>query len=106
MTEKNGSVWPGTTPTHTFTLPVGEPCVTALTITYRQNGRNILQKTLEDAAFDGKKVSVTLTQTETLMFCDKGTIDIQVRFKNNRGRAFDSMVIHARPGEILMKEVI
>lgn len=59
----------GTTPTHTFTLPFDIATVKKLRITYEQDGFKLVK---EEYDAQGNKISVKLTQSETLSFdCEK-----------------------------------
>ena len=67
----HGCFSPGTTPTHTFTLPFEEELVADLRITYSQNKKTIFTKHKEDVEIDGNDINVTLTQEETFRFKEK-----------------------------------
>jgi hypothetical protein len=64
----SGSFSPGTTPTHTFTLPFEKEMLADLRITYIQNKKKIFTKEMEDVEISGSDISLTLTQEETLLF--------------------------------------
>ena len=95
----------GTTPTNTFTVDVDLRQATALYVTYKQNSRVILEKTLADATITETSVAVTLTQEETLAF-GKGTVSIQIRAKFVDGVAIASNIITANVNAILKDGVI
>ena len=95
----------GTTPTNTFTVDVDLRQATALYVTYKQNSRVILEKTLEDATITETSVAVTLTQEETLAF-SKGTVSIQIRAKFADGAAIASNIITSSVDQILKDGVI
>ena len=95
----------GTTPTNTFTVDVDLREATALYVTYKQNSRVILEKTLADATIEETSVAVTLTQEETLAF-SKGTVMIQIRAKFADGAAIASNIITANVNAILKDGVI
>lgn len=70
----------GTTPTHIFTLPFDGELITKLNIAYAQGGRIVLEKELADCHIEGNKISVTLTEDETLLFdSNKAMAEIQLR---------------------------
>lgn len=69
----------GTTPTHTFQLPVDASELKEIKIIYAQNGKEVLSKFKKDLALDGEFVSVRLTQEETLKFVTSSPCQIQVR---------------------------
>jgi hypothetical protein len=57
----HGCFSPGTTPTHTFTLPFEKELISDLRITYSQDRKNILTKYIRDVEMDGNDINVTLT---------------------------------------------
>lgn len=63
---------PGTTPTHTFTLPFEPPSGTEFRIVYAQGSENreevILEITTDRLKIKGSSISVKLKQEETLRF--------------------------------------
>lgn len=63
-----GSMIRGTTPTHTFGLPISKEDIKNITVTYKQDDRIIVEKGIDDVEIIGNKVKVTLTQQETLRF--------------------------------------
>lgn len=71
----------GTTPTHTFTLPMQASNLTECYITYAQDGETILEKDLEDLTQTGNTVSFTFTQAETLLFKTNVPTEIQLAVK-------------------------
>lgn len=64
----------GTTPTHIFVLPFDLDTIANIIVTYRQNGCNVLQKTMENnfddiiVDMDARKFGVRLTQSDTRVF--------------------------------------
>jgi hypothetical protein len=64
----SGSFSPGTTPTHTFTLPFEKEMLADLRISYLQNKKKILTKEMEDVEINGNDINLTLTQEETFLF--------------------------------------
>ena len=70
----------GTTPTFVFTLPFTCTEFTVCNIAFAQAGKVVLEKELSDCNITGKKITVTLSEVETLMFdCNKGIVEIQIR---------------------------
>ena len=63
---------PGTTPTHTFTLPFTPPAGTNYRIVYAQGKEGleeiVLELTTERCTVEGNSLFVTLTKEETLAF--------------------------------------
>ena len=92
----------GTTPTHVFSVDADLTSADAIYITYRQNQKNILEKTIEDITVTEKKIETQLTQQETLMF-QKGEVEIQIRVKMPDGSAYASQIMKV-PVEMILKE--
>lgn len=93
----------GTTPTHTFDTDVDLTGAVVLYLTYKQNGRIKVEKSLSDVTVEPDKVTVTLTQKETLSFDDEGDVRIQIRAKFADGKAVASNVIRTS-AQIILKE--
>ena len=52
---------PGTTPTHTFTLPFDTSYIKSLRIFYADGNNILLTKELKDATLSGNKIIIELT---------------------------------------------
>lgn len=95
----------GTTPRHIFTLPdaMADVEFAALYVTYKQHGKTVLEKSLDNINRDGRTISVQLTQTDTLAF--KGGIadaaQIQIRLRTTDGTALASNIMRVSVGQIL-----
>ena len=94
----------GGTPTHFFNLPVPAEDVDEIEITYVQNKETILQKYKEDCVIEGRKVSVTLTQTETFDFKDDKNVEIQARVKTKAGKVIPSNILCVNCDRCLSEE--
>lgn len=92
----------GTTPTHTFTLPFEASQLSEAYITYAQNNQVVIEKTLSECTIDGKNLSVTLTQTETLGLVAISNTEIQIAAKVN-GKVLRSNIISV-PTERILKD--
>jgi archaellum component FlaF (FlaF/FlaG flagellin family) len=93
-----------TTPTHTFNLPFETSLIDKLILTYKQNGKTIIEKTEADVEMDGTKVSVTFTQQETALF--KADIaKVQMRVKSGE-KVMASNILTVNVNEVLNKEVL
>ena len=79
----------GTTPTHTFTLPVDESNVKRIRVIYSQGGEAVIKVDDGRVSVSGTTASVTLTQQETLSFQASKAVDIQLRVVTKGG---DSLV--------------
>ena len=96
----------GTTPEQIFTLPFGRESVKDLRITYTQNKKKILAKTLEDVKFEGNDISFMLTQEETFKFSEDGVISVQLKIKTDSDQVLNSDIIYIRVDPALDGEVI
>ena len=96
----------GTTPTVEFELPMEVSTLSELYVTFCQGGITRIEKTLADCVVDGTKLSMRLTQEETLRLKDKGSVEIQIRARTVTGRSIASEIIEERVGRILKDGVI
>lgn len=71
----------GTTPTIICNIPFLATDITTLFITFSQNERTVVEKTLSDVEIDIDKIKFTLSQEETLRFKAKEGIEVQIRCK-------------------------
>ena len=69
----------GTTPTITFRLPFQTDQISDVEIYFAQK-RFLFQKDYEDCSFEENRLSVTLSQEETLMFDEGLSLRLQIRF--------------------------
>lgn len=95
----------GTTQELTFTLPE-EISIDALYITFRQDNRNVLEKTLEDVTVNGRVITLPLEQADTLRFCAPKAVYIQLRIRDKLGNAIASEIIRTDAETILKEGVI
>lgn len=89
----------GTTPTHTFSLPVPENEVKNARIIYKQGGEKLLTKKFEDIRFSDNEVHVDLTQKETLKFTAGSFAYAQIHVFTNNGKRFineDPVIIEVK----------
>ena len=96
----------GTTPTHYFRLPFGEEMIQSIEIYYKQGFREVLTKTKQDCSFDGKTVTLRLSQEDTLGFKEGELVKIQVRILTPAGDSIASNIMKATVDELLSDEVI
>lgn len=90
----------GTTPTNIFRTDVDLTNASVLFITYKQNGKVVLEKTIDDVSIHGEMVEVRLSQRETLLFSE-GIVTIQIRAKFQDGSVIASNLIRTNAREIL-----
>ena len=96
----------GTTPTLEFTIPFDTSELAEAFVTLSQNDTIILDKALDDCKCDARKLSVRLSQEETLkLSCDCKT-DIQVRVRTKAGDALASDIVKVDTNKILKDGVI
>lgn len=81
----------GTTPTHTFNIPVDASLVEEVRIVYAQGDKEVFRKETFDCDIEGKQIKVTLTQDETLLLNHRIPVQIQCQFKTADGTAFASI---------------
>ena len=82
----------GTTPTHTFQVPIDTEIIESVRIVYGQNDAVVLTKEKVDCDFGDNQISVKLTQEETFKFDENIPVDIQIRVLTNGGDALASRV--------------
>ena len=97
----------GTTPTHTFTIPneISVPTLEVIYITYSQFGRTVLEKDIDDLLINNQKLSITLTQEETLSFKD-GTANVQIRCRSSEDIAYASDIKTIKVETVQKKGII
>ena len=96
----------GTTPTHTFILPITGDTIKGVEVTYSQNQKVVLQKDIDDCTIDGNVLSVTLTQLETFEFADGMNVEIQVRVLDEDDNVFASNIMCVPCHRCLSDEVL
>lgn len=83
----------GTTPTNTITTNVDLTDATAIYLTYAQKGRVVFEKTKEDMDVTQDKISVRLSQNDTLSLNDLLEVKIQIRALFGDGTAIASNIM-------------
>ena len=99
-------IFPGTTPTLSFTLPFDPALLAEAWITLQQSATDTITKTLSDCEIAGNKLSFALTQEETLKLIPNAQILIQMRVRFTDGSAAASRVIRVDAAYILKGGVI
>ncbi|MBR5835593.1 MAG: hypothetical protein IKY66_05450 [Bacteroidales bacterium] len=94
----------GTTPTHSFTLPINVDTIDEIHIIYSQNGRVKVRKTKKDCAMWDNKVELKLSQNETLNFTH-APVQMQVRIMR-QDTVMASKVFTLNCGKCLENEVM
>ena len=96
----------GTTPTLEFLMPFDTGQLAEAYVTLSQNGAVVLDKALNDCQCGGQKLSVRLTQEETLKLQDEIITEIQIRARTVEDEAMASNIIRVSTGRILKEGVI
>lgn len=96
----------GTTPTHTFTIPIDVSLIKRLKIIYVQNNETILTKELDDCDVENNMLNVTLTQEETFEFDHGKPVELQMRILTLGGDAIASHIRKVGVERLLDKEVL
>lgn len=96
----------GTTPLLEFIIPFDTSQLAEAFVTLSQNGAVVVDKALTECNCDENRLSVHLTQEETLKLqCDCIT-EIQIRARTIAGEAVASQIIRERTDRILKDGVI
>lgn len=96
----------GTTPRLEFTLPFSTDLLVEAFVTISQDGKVVLDKPMQDCNCEAEKLTVRLTQEETLeLSCDYET-EIQIRARTKAGDVFASDVFVVDTDRILKEGVI
>jgi hypothetical protein len=96
----------GTTPTHSFSLPVDAETIKEIRIVYAQKERPVLVKTTQDCTLTEKTAALRLSQQETFRFDPSYEVEIQVRLLTWGGDALASEIIRTTVGYCLGNEVM
>ena len=96
----------GTTPTHTFKIPLDAGGVKSVMVIYAQNNVEVFRKETSDCTLEGNSISVTLTQEETFRFNHNQNVQIQVRLLTVAGNALASDIKVVTVGQCLNSEVL
>lgn len=86
----------GTTPTVTYTLPFDAGTIASAEITFSNPGGAYISKSFDEITKAGDKISVRLTQEETLRFRANSTVKIQCAIRLSSGAGIRSK-IHEEP---------
>ena len=96
----------GTTPTLEFTLPFSTELLAEAYVTLSQNKNVVVDKPLGEMERNGNRLSVKLTQAETLLFDCAYKTEIQVRARTQEGEALASDIITVSTDRVLKDGVI
>lgn len=96
----------GTTPLLEFIVPFDTSTLAEAWVTLAQNDEVVVDKRLRDCKVDPNKLSVRLTQEETLKLQAFRLTDIQIRVRTVEGEALASEIFAERTDRILKEGVI
>lgn len=96
----------GTTPTHTFSLPLDASQIKRIKIIYAQGDKQLFCKEADDCVMSGDTIQTTLTQEETFMFDCKNMVQMQIRVLTVDGEAITSDEMYATVNKCLDDEVM
>ena len=100
---ESGIIQRGTTTTNNFDVEKDLTGASAVFVTYEQGGKVVFEKTLEDGVtvVSSERLTVSLTQADTLSLNEHYPVRIQIRAKFPSGSAVASFTMEASVGEIL-----
>lgn len=96
----------GTTPIHTFGIPLDKSIIKSVKITYKQGDKIVLCKRTEDCDIEDGKIITHLTQNDTLLFDYKSVVKFQLKILTNDGNVHVSDVMRKGVYECLDDEVM
>ena len=96
----------GTTPLLEFVLPFDIDLLTEAYISLSQDGNIKVNKKLSECEQNGNKLSVKLTQEETLKLQDNKFTEIQLKVKTTEGDVMASQIIRKSTERILNEDVM
>ena len=96
----------GTTPRHTFTLPIDTGLIKSIQIIYAQNDNVKLIKETEQCTLSGNTAVVKLSQEDTLEFEEETCVQMQVRVLLHNGDALASGIMRTRCEGVLYDGVL
>lgn len=94
-------IFRGTTPKLVFTLPFNTDLIDKIYITFQQKYRKAIEKDITVCNFEDNKVTLTLTQYDTLTFVSNYPVNIQIRALLKDGSAVASKLIEKRVKDVL-----
>lgn len=96
----------GTTPTLEFEIPFETEIISEAFVTLSQKEKVVLDKHLSECMCEGNKLSVSLTQEETLQLDCRCVTEIQLRVRLKDGNALASQIIPVITERILKDGVV
>lgn len=96
----------GTTPTHTFQIPLEASMVKDVRISYAQGGVVLAEKTKNDCTLSGNEIKTKLTQEDTLKFRESKPIEVQLRVLTTDGDVMATNIYTLSACKALNEEVL
>ena len=96
----------GTTPTHTFNIPIDTSLIKEVKITYSQKDKEILVKRTNDCTIGKGAITTRLSQEDTFLFESNNIVTIQLRVLTLGGDAMIAEPIMIAVGKCLDYEVL
>lgn len=98
----------GTTPTHTFILPIDTSDIHRIRIVYSQCGEVLFTRESQkgEVTIEGSKVITTLTQEETFKIDHEKVVEIQLRVATHADEVANSQIIRVSAERCLDSEVL
>ena len=100
--EVTAMFFPGETVTHRFVIPFNANEINHVILSYRQDDRIILEKTItsdyESLSGGTCAVATTLTQQEGLLFADNAGFTVQVNVYTKEGTRHSSFEVRSKSG--------
>lgn len=99
----------GTTPTHTFEIPIEEDVVDYVRVVYFQSDKRIIAKDSKNdssCTVSGNTVTVRLSQEETFLFTAGKSVQIQLRVLTKTGDCLGGEVTEVSVERCLDNEVM
>jgi hypothetical protein len=96
----------GTTPTHTFEVPLDTSLIKTVKITYSQRDVEVLVKRTEDCTLGDGTISTKLSQEDTFLFEGGTLVTIQLRILTVSGDALVAEPMMMSVGNCLDDEVL
>ena len=94
-----------TTPTLVFNVPLDTSILEEVYVTLKQ-GKTILEKKYNQCLYNGKQITVCLSQAETAEFKPNREIYIQLRCKDENGNAYASQIFRTEMESVIKEGVI
>ena len=91
----------GTTPILEFLLPFDTFLLSLAFVTFSQDNNVVFEKTMEECECVGNRMTVHLTQEDTLKLTQGRPVEIQIRAKTTSGEALASDIMRTNAERIL-----